>query len=114
MNLIVQLEEGITEIEKWRISRKDIVILAPPNTMANIEARYSMGCSRPLFYYNESLNKAPQFNGVLVIEDESHSRIVIRSLVSNHRVEISNSKGSGYAEEQLAKLNKNLIFKKEE
>ena len=85
----IQLVEAIAEIEKMRIHRKHMVILAPTNTLAMLLRDSENGVPRlSKLLCRVSPGKNPRFNGVLVIEDESHSEIVVKSLISEHRVRV--------------------------
>ena len=77
-----QLLEAISEIEKWRINRQEMVILAPLNTMARMIAETDHIDD----WYDGSNN--PQFHGILVVEDEQITKVVVKSLISDHRVEV--------------------------
>lgn len=82
---IHKLFEGIYNIEKEHISRKYMIILLPTPIWENIIATYT------LFIQFVSINtvKTPcEFMGIKVIDDISIQKIVIKSIISNHREEI--------------------------
>ena len=81
----IQLMAAIAEIQKWRIDSKEMIILAPPNTL------FWMGAEHVLDEWYAGSNKLT-FQGILVVEDEHITKVIVRSLISNHRIEIEEVK----------------------
>ena len=79
----IQLLTAISEIEKWRINRHEMVILAPPDTLAKLLLETG---TVDRWYYRS--NK-PFFQDILIVEDEQIKQVVVKSLISNHRVEVN-------------------------
>lgn len=79
----IQLLTAISEIEKWRISRTEMVILAPPNTLAKL--LLEIGTADRWY---DSSNKS-FFQDILFVEDEQIKQVVVKSLISSHRVEVN-------------------------
>jgi hypothetical protein len=82
--------DAIYNIEKFAIGAKDIVILCPykyPDYLwkeiYNTSGSTDLGFS--VFATKEHRNS---FYGILVIEDPSINTLVVKSLISSHRVEI--------------------------
>jgi len=88
--MITQLLEAIADVKMWNIPEKYIVILAPLNTLEKLmheelingkeTAKFCL--SQPTWIEN-TINR---FSDILVIEDSSLTQIVVKSLVSEHRV----------------------------
>lgn len=90
--MVTQLLEAIADVEMWNYKytglQDHIVILAPRDTLAALWAE-EVGEGHPdgrLTQCASQDNSLPRFNGLLVIEDESLTQIVVRSLISDHRV----------------------------
>jgi len=80
------LLDAIIEVEKSCIRRNHMVILAPLGTMAAILHREPgwHGTAHVLYY--KVPWSPPEFGGVLIVEDTMHEKVVVKSLVSEHRV----------------------------
>lgn len=83
-NKISQLLEAIVELTEYRISQDDMMILAPPGTIDELVKQGGGSC-----LVCNSMGMIPTFNDVLLIEDDIIPKVVVKSLVSLHRVEMS-------------------------
>ena len=87
--MIARLLEAIADVQMWRIADKHLVILAPPDTLEQLmneelingKEDHRLCLSQPEWVGN----KESRFNDILVIEDESLTQVVVKSLVSEHR-----------------------------
>lgn len=83
------LIEAIAKIEVHRILRKDIVILAPEGTLKNLGVFGSDNKFSPLLRYDANTDNTrisrTEFCGALYIEDETITKLVVKSTVSPHR-----------------------------
>jgi len=86
MVTIVQLLEAVNKVQVQRISTDDMVILAPVGTMVLLSRQECENSSAVPWLCAQS--KPPRFNGVLVVEDEIITQVIVRSLVTGHRVEV--------------------------
>lgn len=82
----VDLHEAIGQIEKQRIRRDEIVILAPLGTMAGLVHSELERDGMAHILYQSAPHKPSRFSGVLVIEDVMHTEVVVKSLVGAYRV----------------------------
>jgi hypothetical protein len=79
-----QLEEAICEIEMLGIFRDKMVILAPVHTLAKLTAKYfpdRWGISA----LHVPPGEIPRFGGVLMVEDQLFTNVIVKSLISMHR-----------------------------
>lgn len=84
MTTIIKIEEAIQEIESKRISKDHMVILSPPDFIKGLqfpEINYSL-----LFEKCTGPHSPTKYCGILVVEDESIETVIVRSLISDHRV----------------------------
>jgi len=88
--MISQLLEAIADVQMWRISSDQMVILGPPNTLTRaIEEEFTNGkesVGHCLTRRSEETGEINRFNGVMFIEDAALTQIVVKSLISDHRV----------------------------
>ena len=81
-----KLEESIQEVESKRISRDNMVILSPPDFIKSFllqEIDYDL-----FFTKCSGIFSPTKYCGILVVEDESIKTVIVRSLISDHRVEL--------------------------
>lgn len=80
-----RLFEAIAKLEKLRIGKDQMIILAPLDTFRKmLEESQDEGANLYLV-----CEKNPnRFSGVLFVEDEQITQVVIRSLASNHSVKV--------------------------
>lgn len=79
-----QLHEAIFEVEKHRVHRSHIVIFSPPYVV-----RACAGWDAPLgqcALLYDLPGEPIRFAGILIIEDECFNEVVVKSLISGHRI----------------------------
>ncbi|OEU66308.1 MAG: hypothetical protein BA863_10445 [Desulfovibrio sp. S3730MH75] len=89
-----QLSEAITKIQAHGIKTEEMVILAPVGTLGGLDLYEHLyltngkraSCAPRLYF--QAPGMLSNFNGVLVVEDQMHTKVVVKSLISEHRVEV--------------------------
>ena len=88
--MITQLQEAIADIKMWRVSEDNMVILAPPYTLEQlINEEFINGKTQIRDCVSQPGGVdlvAPRFNGILFVEDTLVTQVIVKSLVSEHRV----------------------------
>ena len=86
MTTMLKLEEAVQKIESMRIAKDNMVILSPPDFIKSFllqEIDYDL-----FFTKCSGIFSPTKYCGILVVEDESIKTVIVRSLISDHRVEL--------------------------
>lgn len=89
LSMFMKIEESIAQMKMNNISNNDMVILSP---IGFIE-QYLVGTASFYDFYKTSTSQSTKSRrnlicGVLIIEDSSVTSIVVKSLISGHRIEV--------------------------
>ena len=79
-----QLHEAIFDVEKHRVHRSHIVIFSPPYVVRACVGWDALPGQPALLY--DLPGEPIRLSGILVIEDECFNEVVVKSLVTDHRV----------------------------
>ena len=81
--MLTKLFNAVFEIEKNRIAKKNMVILCPIGFFSSLLLENAFHEA-----HRDVMSNNPMFSGILVVEDESMDKVIVRSLISEHRVEV--------------------------
>jgi hypothetical protein len=78
-----QLYEAISEMEKLRISGEEMIILSPPDVVRRLAFEEMLDVA---MIWEDCPGRRHRFHGILVVEDPEIREVVVRSLITDHRV----------------------------
>jgi hypothetical protein len=79
-----KLLEAIAEINTMRISNADMLILMPESVLTDLVCLDAVSTR----FIDISPKKLYEFNGVRIIEDRSICKVVVKSMISDHHIEV--------------------------